>query len=589
MSEALNTVRSRAELDEEMENAFRMGDIGATALLAWEVLARFPDDNFAARLYVKKLLRDPKVASEDLDAFKRDAKLLREQGDSEELAKLSALGLLRFPAQRYLSLNLVDAAEKLNRPEWIPHAIKPLGEPEEDDIVLLNAVASLAQTEGDYERANELFGKLLKKEPDNETLAKNYSASLVGIGAFEQATQLLETKLAITDSPRDYLFRLAPLYHRAGLSVSGKLEELDAQFFASCQNANKARTHADVRLFLQDFDGVYDGLTKLLSFSPEPEIAFELAELELASNRMEAGLLRYKTRFEAYPVLRWFEQDIPTYEGQVLENGERVFVWAEQGIGDEVMFSLFLEELDRRVQNVTLATDPRLIHVLSQRYPHWQFLNRHEFPEEPMQADFACPMGDLMILLLRDLMDSAQPIRRPAFDPDPDRLSKIRALLKDKTRPRIAISWRGGKGVNGRIRSMPLSQLMSPLADSAEVDIISLQYGQDHEQEVREHADRRVALSGLDNLGDLEGVFSLLRCCDAVITVDNSVAHFAAVMGIPTAVLVPAGQIQFRWKNDAMRRLLFPSTELFVQKTPGDWSEPLESAWARVLDIINVR
>jgi hypothetical protein len=70
-----------------------------------------------------------------------------------------------------------------------------------------------------------------------------------------------------------------------------------------------------------------------------------------------------------------------------------------------------------------------------------------------------------------------------------------------------------------------------------------------------------------------------------VLTVDNAVAHFAAALGVPTIVLVPAGQIQYRWKNEDMRRLLFPSSELFIQTVPGDWSDPIEKGWSRVLNI----
>ena len=126
---------------------------------------------------------------------------------------------------------------------------------------------------------------------------------------------------------------------------------------------------------------------------------------------------------------------------------------------------------------------------------------------------------------------------------------------------------------------MELADLMRGLPSEADVDVISLQYDEDHEQEVKELGDRRVALSGLNNRADLEGVFALIRCCDAVITVDNAVAHFATALGVPTGVLIPAAQVQFRWKNPAMKRLLFPGAELFLQEKPGEWSAPVAAAW----------
>ena len=584
MSENQIVPRTREELDELLEVFFQEGNIGAAALLAWELLARFPSQSFVARIYVKKILRDPYVAGLELNVFQSNATDLRKAGQFQELAELAALGLLKFPAQRYLTLSLVGAAEKLLRHEWIGHAIDSLGEPEEGDVVLLNAVAAVAQTEGDYERAKRVFGKLLKLEPDNEQLLQNYSASLVGLGDFDEATNLLERALAKSESPREYLYRLAPLYHRGGLDVLAKLDQLDSAYFSRCENANKAKTHTDVRLFLQDFEGVRNGLEKQIEFTPSPETEFELAECEIALNRLNDGLDRYQVRFEAFPYLRWFDTNLPVYRGQFLED-ERLFIWNEQGIGDEIMFAMFLEELERRATNVTIATDARLMDMFKQRYPHWTFINRHGMPEERIDADFACPMGELMIMFMPDFLTSKQHLRQPAFEPSQSRLADIARLLEGKQKPRVAVTWRGGSKVNGKIRSMPLETLMKGLPQDADIDLISLQYDGEHEQEVRDYGDARLALSGLNNRTDLEGVFSLLRCCDAVLTVDNAVAHFAAAMGTPTAVVVPAGQVQFRWKNQSMRKLLFPSSDLFIQSIPGDWSDPVDRAWAHVLDI----
>ena len=200
--------------------------------------------------------------------------------------------------------------------------------------------------------------------------------------------------------------------------------------------------------------------------------------------------------------------------------------------------------------------------------------------------DYACPMGDLMVMFMPEMIRSGHQIQQPILLPDPDRLQSFTGMLEGKTKPRIAITWRGGTGVHGKIRSMSLEDLLAGLPRDWEVDIISLQYSEDHEQEVIDFGDRRVALSGLNNRWDLEGVFALLKCCDALVTVDNAVAHFAAAIGIPTAVLIPAAQIQFRWKNEHMKNLLFPSAKLFVQEKPADWSAPVQAAWQYVLGVV---
>ena len=60
------------------------------------------------------------------------------------------MGLLRFPAERYLSLSLLEAAERLGKKEWMEPVVRPLGEPKDYDVVLLNVVASLENVLGNY-------------------------------------------------------------------------------------------------------------------------------------------------------------------------------------------------------------------------------------------------------------------------------------------------------------------------------------------------------------------------------------------------------------------------------------------------------
>ena len=583
MSTSDPDTKTLKQLEDELEVAFRAGEVGETALLAWESRARFPDDSAVANIYIKKLLRDPYVGGISYEDFKKNARSLRDEDEPEELAKLSAMGLLRFPADRYLSLSLLEAAERLDKKEWMESIIRPLGEPEDGDVVLLNVVASLENVLGNYVRAQKLFKKLQLKEPDNETIIQNYSATLAGLKQYAEAIKLLENHLPQSKTPREYVHRLLPLYRLAGLDSEHELDQLDQRLFEKCQSVEAARVHADLRLFLQDTKGLVFGYEQLLSQRWDPEVAFELAEAELATGDLTKGLERYGVRFEAFPKLEWYKSKEKKYAGQYL-NDEFLFLWGEQGVGDEIMFAMFLEVMVPRAKNTVIALDQRLIPVFEVKYPQWRFVDRHNLPSDLPQFDYACPLGDLMMLFLPDLLSTGQVFDQPVIKPDATRHQKISQLLAKKERPRIAISWRGGSDANGEIRSMLLETLMSGLPAESDVEVISLQYDENYEKEIIMNGDRRVNFSGLNNRFDLEGVFALMSCCDAVITVDNAVAHFAAALGVPVAVLIPAAQIQFRWKQSAMRQLLFPSASLFVQSKPGDWSPPVEAAWRYALE-----
>jgi tetratricopeptide (TPR) repeat protein len=582
VTEPTQQPKTADELIADMENAFRTGELGLTALAIWELTHRFPNDASVARIYTKKLMRDPEFSSLSLEQVRANCKQERNTGDPETLSQLAAMGLLRFPKDRYLSLNLIEASEKLGRPEWGEAALEGLGEPERDDIVLLNAHAALAQSKGDHQRAVGILKKLLSLEPDNEDLKKNLSGALAGLGDFDQAIAFLEKLLETSDSGREIVNRLTRLYNMAGSDVSKSLLDLDRSFFAGCETFEQTRTHIDINIFLQDFEKVAEGYKRSDELVPNPVTIFRLAEAELNLGKFSDGLDHYGIRFEAFPRLAYIEPTTRRYSGEVL-NDETLLVWAEQGLGDEILFSYFLEVLATRVKNVTVAMDPRLLEFFSPKYPDWVFMSRFDLAESLPNTDYACPAGDLFTLFLQELVNEQYEFAQPLISCSEQRLAEIKRLLPPSEKPRIGISWRGGQGIHGKIRSLDLPSFMHGLGDDQVVEIISFQYDEGHEDAVIAHGDRRIALSGLNNRQDLQGVISLLSQCDAVITIDNSVAHLAAAVGVPTFVLIPAGQVQFRWKNADIKNLCFPNVTLCRQSIPGDWSDVTEDAWRRAL------
>ncbi len=113
--------------------------------------------------------------------------------------------------------------------------VRPLGEPEDDDVVLLNVVASLENVLGNYERAQKLFEKLRLLEPDNETIIQNYSATLTGLKQYTEAINLLEDHLPLSETPREYVHRLLPLISLSGLDQKMSLINLIDAYLRSAR------------------------------------------------------------------------------------------------------------------------------------------------------------------------------------------------------------------------------------------------------------------------------------------------------------------------------------------------------------------
>jgi hypothetical protein len=71
-----------------------------------------------------------------------------------------------------------------------------------------------------------------------------------------------------------------------------------------------------------------------------------------------------------------------------------------------------------------------------------------------------------------------------------------------------------------------------------------------------------------------------------VLTIDNSAAHLAASLGVPTWLLLPFAP-NWRWLLETDRSPWYPTMRVFRQASPGDWLPLIErvraelSAWIK--------
>ena len=71
-------------------------------------------------------------------------------------------------------------------------------------------------------------------------------------------------------------------------------------------------------------------------------------------------------------------------------------------------------------------------------------------------------------------------------------------------------------------------------------------------------------------LADFADTAALILNLDLVITVDTSVCHLAASLGIPTWTLLHS-ITEYRWLEDRSDSPWYPTMRLFHQPCPGDW------------------
>ena len=128
--------------------------------------------------------------------------------------------------------------------------------------------------------------------------------------------------------------------------------------------------------------------------------------------------------------------------------------------------------------------------------------------------------------------------------------------------------WRGDPdNPDDRRRSLTLAQLLSYLPGGFQY--LSLQ------RELTESEQRAVAAHPVDFISwqDLNFVetAALCECLDLVISVDTSIAHLSAALGMKTWILL-SFHPDWRWLLERRDSPWYPSVNLYRQATEDDWS-----------------
>jgi len=281
----------------------------------------------------------------------------------------------------------------------------------------------------------------------------------------------------------------------------------------------------------------------------------------------------------------------PVWNGAPLPD-KSILVYAEQGIGDEIMFSSCLPDLARYVGRSFVECDKRLIPLFERSFPSITFIGRHAIKNE---SSFDIPAADVKIALgslplrFRNHVDDF-PKQRGYLIADPIKIQKWHKRFQNLGNGLcIGISWRAGKQQNtGRLRSIELRK-WNDLFSISGIHLINLQYGpcEDELEKVLNNFEIKVhRWQDADPLKDMDDFAAQIAALDLVISVDNSTVHLAGSVGIPTWTLLPYSP-DWRWMLDCEDTPWYESIRLFRQRSPGNWTGVFRKIKTELGEVIN--
>tara|TARA_B100001079_G_C16324977_1_gene476375 strand:- start:194 stop:1135 length:942 start_codon:yes stop_codon:yes gene_type:complete len=269
----------------------------------------------------------------------------------------------------------------------------------------------------------------------------------------------------------------------------------------------------------------------------------------------------------------------PLWNGSNL-SGKTILIWAEQGIGDEIMFASMLNDLRQSNANIMVECEQRLISLFQRSFPDIQFFCRTNPPDQQLlnpNIDYQISMGSLGQWLRTDL-DSFKPGQSYYLTACPDKTAELRNKYQQLANGRklVGISWKSTDISQRRAKSKSTSlESWAPVLSQPNCYFINLQYGDVETEVVKLESNTNLKVyqdQEIDPLVNLDGFAAQISALDLVISTSNTTVHMAGALGKRVWTLLPHIP-DWRWTLDREEALWYPVMRLFRQSSIGDWQE----------------
>lgn len=443
-------------------------------------------------------------------------------------------------------------------------------------LIVLNVLGAVLKGQDKLEEAVQACDKAIQLKPDYASAYYNRGVALHELGRLEDAVKSCDKAIQLKPD-----FAEAYCHRGAAFQGLGKLEE-------AVKNADKA-----IQLKPDFAEAYYNrgsalqelGQTKeaVSSFNEAIQLKPDYAE---AHSNLSLALLLLADFSDGWPQHEWRMLTkeprhqkyaiFPLWNGGPLED-KVIIVTAEQGIGDEIMFSTCIPDLmEMNPKKIILECDSRLTSLFARSFPEINVQGKRgekdlDWLKGAGNIDFQITIGSLPKFFRSDL--HLFPDRKSFLKPEPDLLEKWKKRYEKLGEGmKIGISWRGGskEGIK-KIRSTEL-QLWKPIIHSG-VHFVNLQYGdcvEEINQFERETGVHVYDWDDADPLTDLDNFAAQIAALDLVISIDNSTVHFAGAVGTPVWVLTPFVP-DWRWMLDRDDSPWYSTIKLFRQNKSGNW------------------
>lgn len=413
-----------------------------------------------------------------------------------------------------------------------------------NDLIGYNNYATALREEGKFDEAIEMLQGILPQFPKSEELWNTLGSIVSFKEGKGKAIVFFEESLKINPKNHQTLNNIAPAYYSVGDTI----------------NAEKAAREA-------------------IKYFPKMKDAhLFLSNLLIAQKDFKEGWEEYQWRHDQKIKTTIKLNNIPYWQGEPLK-GKKIFIFGEQGIGDEILFSWHFNKTIEEADAVGLACERRLVPLFKSSFPKAKVAmfetKQHlkldtifrTFPDFDLKEyDYQCAACDLTRHYWKSYEDVINVT--PNINPNPDLVSKwkneIDKLPHDIS---IGIAWRSGIQLANRARNYASILDWAPFLKQKNINFVNVQYGDcsaELEEIEKKHGIKIHNFDGLDLKDDFEGTTAMMKSLDLVMGPGSAPIMQSTFVGMESwffTIGVPwwcFGDLRPKWAQNA---LIFPKND----------------------------
>ena len=199
---------------------------------------------------------------------------------------------------------------------------------------------------GQFRKAEQICQQILRDFPRHADALHMLGVIAHQVGDYSIATSLITQAIEIDSNQSSFFYNLGNV-----LQEQGRLgESIDAYQQAIRIQPDYANAHKNLGIIL------------------------------LLKGNLFQGWKEYGWRWKCDDFISK-NRDFPqsSWDGSNL-NGKSILVWAEQGIGDEIMFTSILPTLSQMTEKIIIECNLRLVPLFQRSFPQIQFFSRQNPP-----------------------------------------------------------------------------------------------------------------------------------------------------------------------------------------------------------------